>query len=201
MLLMLALVIVGKAQTVLLGEDFNHGIPSTWYAVDADGDGHNWGDFGMVGHSGAEEDSCATSQSYTSTDGALTPNNWLITPAITIPANSYPMLSFWVCAQDANYPAEHYGVYVTTSADFTNTNPSNWTLLFEETLDADGGAREQGAWKQKTASLLAFAGQTVHIAIRHFDCRDEFYINLDDFTVEVITEPTLFVPYRWPCPW
>ena len=193
MLLMLALVIVGKAQTVLLSEDFNHGIPATWYAIDADGDGHNWGDFGMVGHSGAEEDSCATSQSYTSADGALTPNNWLITPAITIPANSYPMLSFWVCAQDANYPAEHYGVYVTTSADFTNTNPSNWTLLFEETLDADGGAREQGAWKQKTASLLAFAGQTVHIAIRHFDCRDEFYINLDDFSVEVITEPTLFV--------
>lgn len=191
MLLVLALVIVGKAQQVLLSEDFNNGFPSTWYTVDADGDGHNWGNFAMTGHSGAETDSCATSQSYTSADGALNPNNWLITPAISIPANSYPMLTFWVCAQDANYPAEHYGVYVTTSTDYMN--PNNYTLLFEETLDANGGSRAQGAWKQKTAVLTAYAGQNVHIAFRHFNCSDEFYINLDDVSIEVITDPTLFV--------
>jgi hypothetical protein len=191
MVLLLALIIVGKAQQVLLSEDFNQGFPSTWYTVDADGDGHNWGNFAMVGHSGAETDSCATSQSYTSTAGALTPDNWLITPAINLTADSYPMLSFWVCAQDANYAAEHYGVYVTTSDDFQN--PNNYTLLFEETLDANGGARAQGAWKQKTAVLSAYAGQTIHIAFRHFNVRDQFYINLDDVAVEEITEPTLFV--------
>jgi hypothetical protein len=191
MVLLLALVIVGKAQTVLMSEDFNQGIPSTWSTVDADGDGYTWGNFAMTGHSGAETDSCATSQSYTSATGALTPNNWLITPAINIPAGSYPMLSFWVCAQDANYPAEHYGVYVTTSTDFMN--PDNYTLLFEETLDANGGSRAQGTWKQKTAVLQAYAGQNVHIAFRHFNCTDEFYLNLDDVTIEIITDPTLFV--------
>ena len=191
MLLLLALVIVGKAQTVLLSEDFNNGFPSTWYTVDADGDSHNWGNFAMTGHSGEETDTCATSQSYTSADGALHPDNWLISPAISIPAGSYPMLSFWVCAQDANYAAEHYGVYVTTSNDYLN--PSNYTLLFEETMDANGGPRAQGAWKQKTAVLSAYAGQTVHIAFRHFNCSDEFYLNLDDIAVEVITDPTLFV--------
>lgn len=192
MLLLLALVIVGKAQTVLLSEDFNQGFPSTWYNVDADGDGNIWGNFAMTGHSGAETDSCATSKSYDgATESALHPDNWLITPAVTIPAGSYSMLSFWVCAQDASWPSEHYGVYVTTSNDYLNTN--NYTLLFEETLDANGGARAQGAWKQKTAVLNAYAGQTVHIAFRHFNCTDMFYINLDDVAVEVITEPTLFV--------
>ena len=191
MLLMLALVIVGKAQQVLLSEDFNNGFPSTWYTVDADGDGYTWDNFAMVGHSGEETDSCATSQSYRSDAGALEPDNWLITPAITLPAGSYPMLSFWVCAQDANYAEEHYGVYVTTSSNYMD--PNSYTLLFEETLDANGGSRAQGAWKQKTAVLTAYAGQTVHIAFRHFNCEDMFYINLDDVAVEVITDPTLFV--------
>lgn len=191
MLLLLALIIVGKAQNVLLSEDFNDGFPSTWYTVDADGDGHNWDNFAMVGHSGEETDSCVTSQSYISSAGALHPNNWLITPAITIPANSYPMLSFWVCAQDASWAAEHYGVFVTTSNDYMN--PANYTMLFEETLDANGGPRAQGAWKQKTAVLTAYAGQTVHIAFRHFNVSDMFYINLDDVAIEVITETTLFI--------
>ena len=160
---------ISKAQTVLLSEDFNQGFPSTWYNVDADGDGNIWGNFAMTGHSGAETDSCATSKSYDgATESALHPDNWLITPAVTIPAGSYSMLSFWVCAQDASWPSEHYGVYVTTSNDYLNTN--NYTLLFEETLDANGGARAQGAWKQKTAVLNAYAGQTVHIAFRHFNC-------------------------------
>ena len=154
---------------------------------------HNWGNFAMTGHSGEATDSCATSKSYdaSSTPAELHPDNWLITPAISIPANSYPMLTFWVCAQDASWPQEHYGVYVTTSNDYMD--PNNYTLLFEETLDANGGARAQGAWKQKTAVLTAFAGQTVHIAFRHFNCTNMFYINLDDVAVEVITEPTLFV--------
>ncbi len=193
MLLLLALVIVGKAQQVLLSEDFNNGFPSTWYTVDADGDGHIWDNFAMVGHSGEATDSCVTSKSYdgNATPHVLTPDNWLITPAVTIPAGSYPMLSFWVCAQDANYPGEHYGVYVTTSNDYLN--PNNYTLLFEETLDANGGPRAQGTWKQKTAVLTAYAGQTVHIAFRHFNCTDMFYLNLDDVAVEVITDPTLFV--------
>ena len=193
MLLLLALVIVGKAQQVLMSEDFNNGFPSTWYTVDADGDGHNWGNFAMTGHSGEATDSCATSKSYdaSSTPAELHPDNWLITPAVTIPAGSYPMLSFWVCAQDASWANEHYGVYVTTSNDYLN--PNNYTLLFEETLDANGGPRAQGAWKQKTAVLTAYAGQNIHIAFRHFNCTNMFYINLDDVAVEVITDPTLFV--------
>lgn len=64
------------------------------------------------------------------------------------------------------------------------TDPANYTLLFEETIDAEGGAKVQGAWKQKTASLQAYAGQTVHIAFRHFNSTDMYYINLDDVVIQ-----------------
>lgn len=195
MVLLLALIIVGKAQTPLLSENFNAGLPDTWTTIDADGDGHDWHNMNMVGHSGNEGDVAITSQSYLSGQGGgpLHPDNWLITPSITIPSTGVYELTFWVCAQDASYPAEHYGVYITTSTTGID-NPSNYTLLFEETIDANGGTREQGAWKMKTQSLQNYAGQTIHIAFRHFNVSDQFYINLDDVCIDIAsTEPSVTV--------
>ena len=83
-----------------------------------------------------------------------------------------------MAAQDANYANEHYGVYVST----TGTNPSNFTLLYEEDLDADGGPRATGTWKQKMVNL-PYGNQTIYLAIRHFNCEDMFLIDIDDFSV------------------
>ena len=87
-------------------------------------------------------------------------------------------LTFYVAAQDASYANEHYGVYVST----TGTNPSNFTLLYEEDLDADGGPRAGGTWKQKHVNL-PYGNQTIYLAIRHFNCEDMFLIDIDDFSV------------------
>ena len=121
-----------------------------------------------------------TSASYIINVGALTPNNWLITPAIMLSNNA--TLTFWVSVQDINYSAEHYGVYVTTCNNYTTLE--NYTLLFEETINSNGGAKTQGAWKQKTISLHDYVGQTVHIAFRHFNCSDMYYLNFDDVTIQ-----------------
>ena len=123
---------------VLFSEDFENGIPTTWLNIDADNDGNTWMEVtapGVSGHNGSN--GCAYSCSYFNST-ALTPDNWLITPAINLTANAN--LTFWVAAQDASYAAEHYGVYISTTGTATN----NFTLLFEETLDANGGARAQG---------------------------------------------------------
>ena len=180
MLALFAMVAI-QAQS-LLSEDFENGIPSTWLNIDADNDGYAWMEGtapGVSGHNGSN--GCAYSCSYY--DGTvLTPNNWLITPAINLTANAD--LTFWVAAQDASYAAEHYGVYIST----TGTATSNFTLLFEETIDANGGSRVQGTWKQKTVNLASYTGQTVYIAFRHFNCTDMFYFNLDD--VEIFAQPT-----------
>lgn len=180
MLALFAMVAV-QAQN-LLNEDFENGIPSTWVNIDADGDGNYWlsseNEAGVAGHNGTN--GCAYSCSYITS--ALTPDNWLITPAITLtgPAS----LTFWIAAQDASYAAEHYGVYISTTA---GTTPADFTLLYEETLDANGGARVQGTWKQKTVNLASYTG-TIRIAFRHFNCTDMFYMNIDD--VVIFAQPT-----------
>ena len=181
MLALFAMVAI-QAQSLLV-QDFENGIPSTWLNIDADGDGNSWlsseNTTGVSGHNGSN--GCAYSCSYY--DGTvLHPDNWLITEAVNLTGAS--TLTFWVCAQDASYAAEHYGVYIST----TGTATSDFTLLFEETIDANGGSRVQGAWKQKTVNLSNYTGQTVRIAFRHFNCSDMFYFNLDD--VEIVAAPT-----------
>ena len=144
-----------------------------WTILDQDGDGDTWANITMTPYEG---DGCVTSSSYNGEP--LTPDNWLISPALAIPSQG-ATLSFYVCAQDASYAAEHYGVYVSTSG----VAPSDFTLLYEEDLDPDGGNhRVQGAWKQKTVNL-PYGGQNIHIAIRHFNVTDMFRMNVDNFSV------------------
>lgn len=187
MALLLALILVGKAQTPLFSEGFEDGIPDEWTNIDGDGDGYLWigENSGFSAHTG---NYCASSESYTHDDGGtiLYPSNWLITPAINIPAAGIYELTFWVCAQDASYPNEHYGLFVGTDATDTTT----FDMVFEETINANGGSRTQGNWKQKRASLQAYAGQTIYIAFKHFNCHDEFVLNLDDVNIDLLsTDP------------
>ncbi|MBQ6155573.1 MAG: choice-of-anchor J domain-containing protein [Bacteroidales bacterium] len=162
----------------LLNENFDNGaIPAGWTTFDNDMDGYIWSHnsstdlSSSLGHDGSS--GFMTSASYMNNIGALTPDNWLISPAVTI--TNIATLSFWVKPQDANYRSEHYGVYVTTSNDYTNSD--NYTLLFDETITQSG-------WEQKTVSLQDYAGQTVHIAFRHFNCSDWYFLNLDDVTIQ-----------------
>lgn len=185
-----AITLCANAQ-MLLTENFDSGtLPSGWTTIDADGDNHTWEiSTGVLEIDAGHNQSayCIHSKSYANGIGPLTPDNYLITPAITLAESS--TLTFWVSAQDASYPQEHYGVYIST----TGTDLSDFTLLFEETINAQGGTREQGAWKQKSADLSAYTGQTIHIAFRHFNCTDLFYLNLDD--VQIFAQPIDTLPY------
>ena len=158
-----------------------------WTTIDKDGDGYNWVVSSELmtsstpSHSGSNG---LTSQSYyKDSKGALTPDNWLISPQVTLGG----IFSMWACAQDASWPAEHFGIFVSTTS---NTNTDSFTLLNEWTLGAKGGAkagesprgtRETGDWYEFTVDLSAYANQTGYIAVRHYNCTDMFYINVDDF--------------------
>ena len=170
----------------LLQEGFETGtLPTGWTTIDNDGDGYTWDASYLYQQSPSQAhagDGMISSASYVNNVGALTPDNWLITPAINLTANA--TLTFWVCAQDASWASEHYGVYIST----TGTSTSNFTLVYEETMDANGGPRDQGAWKQKTVDLSSYTGQTIYIAFRHFNCTDMFWFNLDD--VEIFAQPS-----------
>jgi len=168
------------AQTVIFSEDFETtedlATPADWLVIDADGDGYNWfamfGREDIPGYNGSA--GLMTSASYNNNEGALTPDNWLITPQIGLGTAS--SLKYYVCAQDAAWPADHYGVYVST----TGTDVANFILLFEETLTA---SREQGVWFERDIDLSAYNNQPIYIAWRHFNSVDVFRMNLDDITV------------------
>lgn len=151
-----------------------------WTTIDADGDGRNWqlasvlmSGYSISAHGGSD---MLSSESYNkSTATALTPDNWLVSPQVTLGGT----FTMYACAQDANYAAEHFGIFVSTGS---NTNTGSFVKLGEWTLTAKG-ARAQGSWNQYTVDLSAYAGQTGHIAVRHFNCTDQFYLNVDDFTL------------------
>ena len=103
-------------------------------------------------------------------------------------------ISAWLCAQDASWPAEYFGIGVTASnpADLTAANvESHCQLLNQWVMTAAPanpnhaiGVRVQGNWYQYVLEIPAsFAGKTVSVYFRHFDCSDWFRLNLDDVSV------------------
>ncbi len=156
------------------------GTTDGWTTIDKDGDGYNWqlasalmSGYNISAHGGSD---MMSSESYNkATTTALTPDNWLVSPQVTLGGT----FSMYACAQDANYAAEHFGIYVSTGS---NTNTSSFVKLGEWTLTAKD-MKTQGSWGQYTVDLSAYAGQTGYIAIRHFNCTDQFYLNVDDFTL------------------
>ena len=163
-------------------ESFESGsVPAGWITIDADGDGYGWrmmSEASLPAHTGSDG---MFSQSYDNNFGALNPNNFLVTNQVTIGANS--VFSFYACAQDASWAAEHFGVGVSTASQ---NNPSDFTMVQEWTLSSKEGAKgprgtnAQGTWYQYSVNLGAYAGQQVYICIRHFNCTDMFYIDIDD---------------------
>ena len=177
--------------TVSTTYDFEEGM-GDWTTIDADGDGFVWenhintGSGNFETHSG---DGCMVSGSYDATAGALTPDNYLVSPRIELGGS----ITFWACAQDANWPSEHFGVAVSTTG---NTDAADFTTIAEWTLTAKSitkgafgmasrsGNRAPSAYYEYTVDLSAYSGQG-YVAIRHFNCTDWFYLNVDDITIGV----------------
>lgn len=166
--------------------DFENGMEG-WTTIDADNDGATWYHSGGILEEGSGHDSkfCMLSQSYDNTIGVLYPDNYLVTERAYAIGND-SQLRFWVCAQDGAYAAEHYGVAVSLDG---NTSASGFTTIWEETLSAKSGSKatrgtlEQGAWYEKVVDLSDYAGQSVYIAIRHFNCSDMFFLDVDDISL------------------
>lgn len=157
-------------------ETFDRGIPDTWTVLDSDNDGNNWSDGLMEGENGV-----AFSASFDNSVGALTPDNWLITPQVTLGG----VLRFKV--GDVGY-TENYSVYVSTNGlnDFVPIRENATTMegLIDQVID-----------------LSAYAGHQGYIAFRHHNITDAYYLIIDDVrigqssdvewtTLEGVTSPT-----------
>ncbi|MBO4660742.1 MAG: choice-of-anchor J domain-containing protein, partial [Prevotella sp.] len=209
-LIMSVLVFAQESQSVTY--DFDDGTLQGWTTIDADGDGYVWenttqntGQFdAQAGSTGA-----VCSASYINKVGALNPDNYLVSPKVTLGET----FSFYAVAQDASYAAEHFAVCVSTAG---NTDPADFKVLQEWTLTKARGnnavrakvtripvkaprnapLKVQGKWYQYIVDLSDYAGKEGYVAIRHFNCTDKFYMLVDNITfgtpVEIVDEgPTL----------
>lgn len=165
-------------------EDFENGIPDDWTLIDADGDGQGWYAFTAEGSGYTMGSTCATSASYN--DTALTPDNWLITPQITLTGK----LSVWLRAQDPRYAAEHFAIYV--------SNTGNAVEDFIEQIVPETEATGEYVEYTYDLSQSPYNMTKGYIGIRHFNCTDMFRLNLDNFGIyddfveagETLTETT-----------
>lgn len=162
--------------------DYLEGSLKGWKTIDADGDSYNWSLSPIgegYGHNGS--DGVMMSYSYSNYSGALDPDNYLVSPRLTITSNNH-YVTFYACALDEAYPADHFGLAVSTSG----VGVSDFNMLQEWTMTA-----KQGDWHEFTVDLSAYVGQDVYIAIRHFNSPDNFCLCVDDVFVGSQTKDPL----------
>lgn len=147
--------------------DFNDGMMQ-WTTIDADGDGYCWDMRRNWGY--AENPYSVTSASYDDlTQTALHPQNYLVSPYKI----DCEQITFIACAQDAEHPTEHFGLAVSTTG---NTSADDFTIVWE----TDMTAKAAGFWYNYDVDLRDYQGQDIYVAIVHFNCSNQFMLNIDD---------------------
>lgn len=175
-----------NAQTVIYEETFDSVTPPSLPVGigldDMDSDGDNWttddiaslnGIGGVYNFTGK----LAVSASYYGLD----PNNFLITPGISVPAEGAATLSFLIAGLKSpeipGFPVqnseEHYAVYVISA---NGVYEGVETPIHEETISP-------GITFERNFDLSTFAGQTVKIYFRHFNSANQSGLMLDDIKV------------------
>jgi len=177
-LLLTTLTLSIHAQVTVFSEGFEEGVlPAGWTAIDADNDGNNWVHNFTTYVDGHESDGAYLSFSRLN-NAPLTPDNWLITPAITLTGPS--TLDFWRMVGFSN-PADHFGVFVSTTSA---TDLTSFTQVYEETPNSY-------QWAHRIVDLSAYSGSTVYIAFRHYNCTNQLALILDDITVTTTTASSI----------
>ena len=170
--------------TILQGA--NSTSPNNWHHntthVSYDGSSGELQDWSTYGHNSSSgfmmsESYISSTESGVAAYGAVTPDNYLISPEAVRLGGS---ISFYAGARNTSYCAEVFSVMVSTTG---NSSTSSFTEVATWTLTLSSAGYNSTPY---TADLSAYAGQTGYIAIRHHDCNDEWVLLVDDIT---ITEP------------
>lgn len=152
---------------------------SEWETLDNDGDGNNWFPYQNtdqapdLAHSGL---TCIVSESALLKGGPATPDNWLITPRLSVETGQ--KMFFWVgTVSDLSF-RECYSVKISS----TDKKLTSFTTLLDKSVLSTNG------WSMVEVDLAAYAGKNVYIAIEHHNVSDESQIIFDDFILPALYE-------------
>ncbi len=107
---------------------------------------------------------------------------WMISPLITLPANTNNSFSIWTKRLNAH----NQGLEVRISTTGTNINTDFNTLL--------GSITAGTSWVETTYNLTSYAGQTIYLGFKSTGTSSTgYYLFLDDLQIESspVTNPTL----------
>ncbi len=181
LLLLLFSIHLSYSQTTVFSDDFDDLDISDWTLIDADNDGNNWTVVQIQDDNGNPVGTPLL-RSFSWLNGALTPDNYAISPAIDLSGYTGTIELHWeVMAVDPDWDAENYTVYVATGTSVSEILASTVTFN-ESTLDG------VNTLTPRTLDISSLAGQSnVYIVFRHHNVTDQFSIEIDN--VEVIASP------------
>lgn len=144
-----------------------------WETTDADGDGYTWG--AEYFQQGLYQDGskCAVSYSYLSGPGVLHPDNWMVSPEFEV-GEGEKYLSFFTSTANpmSGDIYEHYAIYVIPEGGTIDDG----ILVYETTMDTN-------VVTEHVVDLSDFAGETISLAFRHYDCFDQYTLIVDSVGV------------------
>ena len=143
-----------------------------WAILDIDGDNHYWGQI-QLSEDGEPDDFAWYSESYVNGVGAVTPDNWLISPEIQFGGE----LSFYAWGLDADWASEVFNVLVAPSSAIDGT-----TVYYGQFVSITPDITTTGTKTKYTFDLSAYEGAG-YFAIQHHNVSNEFILIIDDVTV------------------
>ena len=151
-----------------------------WNLIDQDGDTKNWRWREWNSANGGYR--CIESTSFNTSDGAQTPDNWIISYPIDLTSfnsNDNITLSWKVRGEYVGFAHEYYTIYADTNNGIPDFESS--PIKRGEYVDEVGG---EGVFATRSLDISSLVGETVYIAFRHHNSTNQFNINIDDVTVE-----------------
>lgn len=165
-----------------------------WTAADPDGDGETWnlgsnlwGDRPEYCHSGSQ---CLASISYSNYLGAIEPDNWTLSPIISMPADGSATLSYYIAAFSPSRWAEHYSLYIAEYDAEAGLDIQQVALtdpVCSETLTEEAGAMD--GWQYREVDMADYMGKQIVLLFRHHDCNGQYIIRLDDVNILHVQQP------------
>lgn len=159
-----------------------------WTLVSLDTDSYNWQYTTYVEGTSADvfEPHSGTgyivSPSFVNNVGALNPDNWLISPEVTLGGT----FTFWAKGTADGYYAENFGVFVYEGSY------SGGTTGF---VQVDVDKTSTFGWVKYTFDLTDYSGKG-RIAIRHYNCTDMYWLEVDDIEYNVTVSDPQPVSYN-----
>ena len=156
------------------GDSPNNWHHNTTHVSYSSGTQHDWSSFGHNSSSGfmISESYISATSSSGSAYGAVTPDNYLVSPQVRLGGS----ISFYAGARNPDYCAEKFSVMVSTT---DNTNTASFTEVATWTLSLSQAGYTSSPY---TVDLSEYSGMG-YVAIRHWDCYDQWVLCIDDITI------------------